>query len=84
MAISNAVKSYQVTPAQFAAALAHAEDQGVEVPEGNKGTITTHGFVVDFVYDGTANLTLTATGLPWFAFGNANMVWDYLDPLFVP
>lgn len=77
-------KTFAITPDQFAQFRAKAEAQGVTVPPGNDGTVTTHGFVIDFSYDfsydGTANLTLRVTGLPWFAFGNYDIVWNFLAP----
>jgi hypothetical protein len=69
-------KTYQVSSDKFTTFQAEALKNGLLLT-GDKGQVETHGVVMSYAYDGTANLSVTIVSKPWYI--PASTVWSELE-----
>jgi hypothetical protein len=69
-----------VSPQKFAALMGFLKLEGINVPDGNSGTISITSpaeISISFNYDGTDSLTLTIDNKPFFVA--ESMIWSKIE-----
>lgn len=70
------MKTYSLTPDQFAALRTRLLELGVTLPAEDDGTLVYQGITLGYHYDG-ATLTLKVQQKPFFV--PTSMIWDQVD-----